>query len=199
MGRQRQPEIRARLLDGCTRHLLDHGLPVASLRTLADGLDTSPRMLIYHFGTKDALVREALIEARRRQRELFDTALRHRPGQDYADTLTAAWTTLTSEQAYRYVRLFAAVHALPPDEVPWQQFPIMAVHDWLPTLEEGLRADGHPQPHTLATLVLAVARGLLLDEHATADHERATAAWAAFTTMLRSRPSADLAQGPSGQ
>lgn len=192
MGRQRQPEIRSRLLDGCTRYLLDHGLPVASLRALADELNTSPRMLIYHFATKDSLVREALVEARRRQRELFDTALRHRPGQDYADTLTAAWSILTGEQAHRYIRLFAAVHALPPAEVPWNHFPTMAVHDWLPIIEEGLRADGYPQPHALATLILAVARGLLLDERATAEHERATAAYAAFITMLRSRSTDSL-------
>ena len=187
MGRQRQPEIRARLLDGCTRYVLDHGLPVTSLRAVADEVGTSPRMLIYHFSTKEALVRAALIEARRRQRELFDAALRHRSGQAYADTLAAAWTTLTSEQAARYVRLFAAVHTLPATAAPWPEFPVMAVHDWLPTLEDGLRADGHPQPAALATLVLAVARGLLLDEHGTADHARATSAFTAFVTLLKSQ------------
>jgi AcrR family transcriptional regulator len=187
VGRQRQPEIRARLLDGCTRYLLEHGLPVTSLRPLAEALNTSPRMLIYHFATKDRLVHDALIEARRRQRQLFDGALRHQPGRDYADTLSAAWSTIAGEQAYQYVRLFAAVHALPPDEAPWRTFPVMAVHDWLPILEDGLAQGGYAQPQALATLTLAVARGLLLDTRATAERERAKLAYEAFIVMLRSQ------------
>jgi AcrR family transcriptional regulator len=187
VGRQRQPEIRQRLLDGCTRYLLEHGLPVTSLRPLADALDTSPRMLIYHFTTKDRLVKEALIEARRRQRLLFDAALRHRPGQDYADTLAEAWSTLAGAEGRQYARLFSAIHNLPQTDTPWNQFPVMAVHDWLPTIEEGLHADGYPHPHALATLVLAVARGLLLDERATGEHERASEAYREFVRMLKRR------------
>jgi AcrR family transcriptional regulator len=185
MGRQRQPEIRARLLDACTRHLLDHGLPMPSLRVLADAAGTSPRMLIYHFTTRDRLVREALVEARRRQRELFDDALRHRPGRPYADTLAAAWAVLTAEEATKYVRLFFDVHALPATEAPWPDFPVMATRDWLPTIEEGLRADGHPDPGTLATLTLAVVRGLFLDERSTAERDRAAAAFRTFVAMLQ--------------
>lgn len=189
MGRHPQPEIRHSLLDGCVRFLLAHGLPVVSLRPLADALETSPRMLIYHFVTKDRLVREALVEARRRQLELFQEALRHRPGQDYTTTLALAWETLSGDEARGYVRLFGAVHTLPEGQAPWRDFPAMAVHDWLPTLEEGLRADRHPHPEALATVVLAVTRGLLMDERATGEGERASEAYDEFIRLLaRDRP-----------
>jgi AcrR family transcriptional regulator len=199
MGRRRQPEIRQRLLDGCTRYLLEHGLPVGSLRTLADAVGTSPRMLIYHFATKDQLVREALIEARHRQRRLFEDALRQRPGQRYVDTLATAWHTLTGPEARQYVELFSTVHALPPASTPWPDFPTMAVHDWLPFIEAGLHADGHPTPGALATLVLAVTRGLLLDRRATGEHKRADEAYQAFVEMLAVHaggPAPRLGTGP---
>ncbi|GII80651.1 hypothetical protein Sru01_56330 [Sphaerisporangium rufum] len=184
MGRHPQPEIRDRLLDGAVHHLVAHGLPVTSLRPLAESLGTSPRMLIYHFGTKDRLVKAALVEARRRQLELFRRALRHRPEEDYAVTLAAAWRTLAGPEAEGYVRLFGTVHGLPASDVPWPDFPAMAVHDWLPHLEAGLRAGGHPDPAASATLVLAVLRGLLLDRRATGEHERVDAAFAELTRLL---------------
>jgi hypothetical protein len=46
MGRQRQPQIKQRLLDACTDHALDHGLP-DRLAPLAAAAGTSSRMLIY--------------------------------------------------------------------------------------------------------------------------------------------------------
>jgi hypothetical protein len=47
------------------RHLLD--LFRSALGPLAAATDTSTRMLIYHFGTRDALLREILVQARQRQ------------------------------------------------------------------------------------------------------------------------------------
>jgi AcrR family transcriptional regulator len=41
-------------------HVLEHGLNTASLRPLAKAANTSDRMLIYHFGTKDGLINALL-------------------------------------------------------------------------------------------------------------------------------------------
>ena len=41
-------------------HVLSHGLNTASLRPLAKAAGTSDRMLVYHFGSKDALLAELL-------------------------------------------------------------------------------------------------------------------------------------------
>ena len=43
-------------------HVLEHGLNSASLRPLAKAAGTSDRMLIYHFGSKDALIEELLMD-----------------------------------------------------------------------------------------------------------------------------------------
>jgi len=44
------------LLDAATDHVLAHGLIGLTLRPLAAAIGTSDRMLVYHFGTRDALV-----------------------------------------------------------------------------------------------------------------------------------------------
>ena len=52
----RTPLSRETLLPRLAAHVLEHGLAGASLRPLARAAGTSDRMLIYHFGSKDALV-----------------------------------------------------------------------------------------------------------------------------------------------
>lgn len=48
------------LLPKLAAHVLEHGLGGASLRPLAKAAGTSDRMLIYHFGNKQTLIRELL-------------------------------------------------------------------------------------------------------------------------------------------
>ena len=51
---------RAELVEAIAAIVLEHGLDALALRGLAARLSTSGRMLLYHFGTKDALVRAVL-------------------------------------------------------------------------------------------------------------------------------------------
>ncbi len=57
---QKAPLSRETLLPLMAAHVLEHGLGRASLRPLAKAAGTSDRMLIYHFGNKEALIRELL-------------------------------------------------------------------------------------------------------------------------------------------
>ena len=60
---------RERLLAAAMDHVAEHGVGDLSLRSLAAALGTSHRMLIYHFGTRDALLVEVVraVEERTRQ------------------------------------------------------------------------------------------------------------------------------------
>lgn len=51
------------LLDQVTDHVLEHGLIGLTLRPLAAAIGTSDRMLIYHFGSRDALVSAVVARA----------------------------------------------------------------------------------------------------------------------------------------
>lgn len=179
MGRHPQPEIRQRLLDACTDYALEHGLP-DRLGPLADAAGTSSRMLIYHFETRDRLLREILGQARRRQLDVFTELLRVRPDEPYTTTLANAWAAMTGPRGRPYLRMFGRLHDSAGEPL-WPGFRRGATTDWLEPLERGMRTLGRPE---LATVVLAVIRGLLMDLDATDDAERTDRAFRDFLATL---------------
>ncbi|WFL76606.1 TetR/AcrR family transcriptional regulator [Altererythrobacter arenosus] len=56
----RSEDTRRKWLMPMAMHVMEHGMGAASLRPLAKAAGTSDRMLIYHFGNKDALIAELL-------------------------------------------------------------------------------------------------------------------------------------------
>jgi AcrR family transcriptional regulator len=179
MGRQQQPEIKQRLLDACTDHALAHGLP-ERLAPLAAATGVSGRMLVYHFGTKEALQRAVLRRARQRQVATFNELLRVRPGEPYLVTLNHAWLAITGAPGRPYLGMFGRLRQDPGQQL-WPDFAREATTDWLSPLEQGLRSLGRP---ALATLVLAVIRGLIMDLEATGDIARTHQAFADFLGSL---------------
>jgi AcrR family transcriptional regulator len=179
MGRRPQPQIRQQLLDACTDYALEHGLP-DRLAPLAAATGTSGRMLIYHFGSRDGLLREILREARTRQVEAFTDLLRLRPDEPYTLTLARAWAAISGPLGEPYLRMFDRVHDTAGEPL-WPDFRRIATTDWLTPLEDGMGSVGRPE---LATLVLAVIRGLLKDLDATGDIARTGRAFADFLTMI---------------
>lgn len=182
MGRRTQPELKQRLLELCTDHALEHGLP-DRLEPLASGTGTSARMLIYHFGTRDALIQAVLRRARERQLDAFGDLLRVRPDEPYTTTLAKAWTSMTGPDGQPFLRMFGQWRDNPARQL-WPDFRRAATTDWLGPLEDGLRSIGRPE---LATLVLAVIRGLLMDLDATADTARVDGAFHDFLGTLTNR------------
>ncbi len=186
MGRRPQPHIKSRLLDACADYALAHGLP-DRLEPLATATGTSARMLIYHFGTRDALLRAVLGRARQHQLDTFGDLLRVRPDEPYTATLARAWTSITGVEGRPYLRMFGQLRENAGQQL-WPDFRRAATTDWLGPLEDGLRSIGRPE---LATLVLAVIRGLLMDLDATADSARTDRAFHDFLTALEQLSSGD--------
>ena len=103
--------------------------------------------------------------ARQRQLDTFGDLLRARPGEPYATTLAHAWSSMTSSDGRPFLRMSSRLRESPAQQL-WPDFRRAATTDWLQPLEDGLSSIGRPE---LATLVLAVIRGLLMDLDATAD------------------------------
>jgi len=180
VGRQRQPEIRRRLLHACTDHALAHGLP-DRLAPLAAAVGVSSRMLVYHFGTKETLQREILRQARARQVETFTALLGVRPGEPYFRTLDRAWLSLSGAAGRPYLAMFGRLREDAAQQW-WPDFRREATTAWLDPLEQGLRSVGRPE---LATVVLAVIRGLIMDLEATGDTGRIDRAFADFVRAVQ--------------
>jgi AcrR family transcriptional regulator len=192
MARTVDTTHRDELLDAVARDLLRGGLVGASLERLAAAAGTSARMLVHHFGAKQALLDAAL----RRCREWeLDRARAELPaGPDFPRVLARAWTWFGSDEAGQYFRLFgqlAASSRLGTDHAGVSRVQLST--EWLTVVGDGFLACGCRPPiaRRLATVVVAQIRGLLLDLDATGDSERVQDAYEAFMELLV----ADLATG----
>lgn len=189
MPRTVDHQRRHAIVQRAAEYLLGHGLVDVSLRDLAAAVDVSPRMLVHHFGSREHLVSSALREARSRQRAAFEARLAPQIERPYVAVLTDAWRWFGTDEARPYLRLFGQLHALAgaPDS-PHAEFLRESVVDWLPIIDGGFLADG-VDPTTareLTTLTLAVIRGLLQDVNAVGDHERVSAAFDRYASLLQS-------------
>lgn len=180
MARPRDEARREELRAGACDYLLRVGVSAADLGEIASELGTSARMLVHHFGSKESLIAAAVAEARARQRQLFDDWFDRHDARGLSGLLEVLGELMRAPEARPYLRLFSEVYSLAiqrPDRFP-EFSTLAAVHDWLPRLEAELRTAGEPEEELtgLATLALAVQRGLLLDLLGTGEEERVQAA-----------------------
>lgn len=187
MGRPVDEQRRRELLEAAATHLVEHGIRDASLDAIARTAGTSARMLVHHFGSRDALVARALAVARRRQ---LDAAARHfAPGPDAVAVLEAAWPWFTARETRKYFRLFQQVAALEKLEAPATPSELRRrlSGDWIPLFVELFAADPRhrDEAESLAELLLAVFRGLAIELVAQQDEGPLARAFAQFTTALR--------------
>jgi len=185
MTRPRAPEARARLLDGIVDYILKRGLADLSLRPLAAALNTSPRMLLYFFGSKERLITEALAQSRTRQQQAFARMLSTLSGR--RQRLARAWEVWSSEESEKSLWLFFEVYALAMrDRKRFPGFLERLVKDWLPFFEHAVATAGvePDRVSSLATFILATIRGLQLDLLATNDRARIDGAFRAMLELL---------------
>ncbi len=183
MAEARSP--RDRLLARAVEHFGRTGLGDRSLRTIAEDLGTSHRMLIYHFGSRDGLVAAVSLAVEARQREVLAAAY-DAPDADPI-TVAAAYWDQTVEATRRYGPLFfeAAAHAA-QGRPHAAEFAHGMVADWLPAVTEQCRRVGipHQEAQDHARLALAATRGLLLDLLVTGEDEAVARASAVLHRML---------------
>jgi AcrR family transcriptional regulator len=100
------------LLDEVADYILSNGLADLSLRPLAAAVNTSPRMLLYFFGTKELLIAEALAHVRTREQLDFKRAVSKSKPADRIESLVRDWRLSASLRREKYSRLFFEVYGL---------------------------------------------------------------------------------------
>jgi AcrR family transcriptional regulator len=186
MSRTANDERPVELLDAIVDYLTMHGVADLSLRPLAKGIGSSPRVLLYYFGSKDDLVIAALAHLRQRERRTWDPL----PFETFAD-LGAIWRDMRAPAAEPWFRLFFETYGLAlRDPRRFQDFLHSAVEDWLGYLTGVLRARGYTRAgaRAVATVVLAGFRGFMLDYCASADRARLDRAVRLWLRALDSLP-----------
>ena len=98
---------RAKLLDKVANYILSSGLADLSLRPLATAVNTSPRMLLYFFGSKERMIAEALAHIRIREQIDFRRAVSRSSPADREGLLLREWKSWSSPRREKYLRLFS--------------------------------------------------------------------------------------------
>src|SRR6266545_4785126 len=187
-ARARSPR-KEELLERAYGYVLEHGIADLSLRPLAAAIGSSPRVLLFLFGTKDGLIREFLAR-------VSDHGGRH----DLAALVHATWEWLAAEPVRPLLTLWVEAYARSLTEPggPWSDFARQTVDDWLAVLAAAQPTGRRTGPALAAerTLALAVLRGGLLDLLATGDIDRVTAAVDQHLRLASLRDPSDAARRP---
>lgn len=163
MSRTADEARRAELLDRAVDYVTQHGLADLSLRPLAKAVGSSPRGLLYYFGSKEALIVEIVRRGRARQRAMMaDLKLAELPPREVAREL---WREFSRPEWEPLTRLSFEVYALSlADPARFPGFLDASVNEWLDALKGCTAIE--------ATVLIAGFRGFLLDLLATHDRAR---------------------------
>ena len=120
---------RRELLDAAYGWVLTHGLADMSLRPLAEAIGSSPRVLLYLFGSKDGLVRALLGRSRADQLRVLE-GLPDDAG--LAAVARGVWEWLAAEDHRPLLRLWLEAYSrsVVGEPGPWEGFALDTVTDW---------------------------------------------------------------------
>ncbi|UMG94118.1 TetR/AcrR family transcriptional regulator [Nocardioides sp. TF02-7] len=165
---------REALLAKVTTYFAEHGVGDTSLRSLAAGVGTSHRMLIYHFGSREGVLTAVIDAMARQQLEDMGTFLRAGEDADPREVAWATWEHLADDAAVFGPLLFElSAHAMVGHE--WAAQLRELISDGVRRLALFFEALGEPAERAalLARTSMAIARGALFDLALTGDRDAA--------------------------
>src|SRR4030095_6012454 len=187
MARPPNPGIRASLRDQAVDYVLSHGVGDLTLRPLARVLKTNARMLVYHFGSREGLMREILSRIREREDARIEGWFQSgKNPRTMPQFLRWFWKRSAVPRLRPAIRLLFELYALAlrnPRAYPGVLEDPLAYWQKL-TEKAGIPA----KPDAVeATLLLAATRGLLLDLCVTGDRARVERAMEALAQFVEWR------------
>jgi AcrR family transcriptional regulator len=176
----------AELLDSIVGYLVQHGVAELSLRPLAKAVGSSPRVLLYYFGSKEDLVATAVMRLRERQRAGF-ARLREARYSKPSDACHAIWKQMSSPESEALFRLSLETYSMAlRHRKRFGDFLHSSVEDWLEFLSEPLTRKGvsSAEARAYATVIISGFRGFMLDYCASHDRARVDRAVELWTGTL---------------
>ena len=163
MPRTSDEARRAELLDRAVDYVCRYGLADLSLRPLAKAVRSSPRVLLYYFGSKENLVVEIVRRGRARQQAMMAQL---KLGElSKREVARALWREWSKPEWAPLTRLSFEVYVLAlNDGSRFPGFLDASIKEWLAVLRGCTK--------TQATMLVAGFRGFMLDLLATNDRVR---------------------------
>ncbi len=185
MGRPPDTERREEVLDQVVGYIAEHGLSGMTMRRLASSLGVSTAVISYQFGSKAALVEAALLRSRTAQRAVYERLRGERHDATTAEGFVAMWEWWMADPKHlAYSRLSIEAMLGAEDLTGATRKSLLAY--WVGYFADWLSCDGHSHEASvdLATQLLAMQSGLLIDAISGGDRERITAAMHRFAKTL---------------
>lgn len=153
---------RETLLPMLASHVLQHGLGGASLRPLAKAAGTSDRMLIYHFGTKEALITDLLGYIAQAYAAALDMAIGPDRAGSRADVLGRLLAQGENPAMQPFMTLWWEIVAGAARDLPGYRTAAQAMTQQLLGWLEGQMPADDPDPAGGARFLLTVIEGTLM-------------------------------------
>src|SRR5579863_6712330 len=103
---------KSELLDGALKYLVKHGVAHASLRPMASELGTSPRILIFHFRSKEGLLQQVFKELQYRLQASLRSMTSADSDRVRVPPLKSFWQWAISQENLPYFRLLYEVQII---------------------------------------------------------------------------------------
>jgi len=181
MGRVDGTPERERLLGLVVDLVLREGVIDMSLSSVARSIGSNNRMLLYYFGSKEALLDEAGLRAFDQFPKLREVFSRLGSTGHLEGRLLDAWADLSAPENLPYLRLYFQRFGIAMrDTEQWLTFIERAGQQWLGWTREVFRSHGYSEADSLvgATQILALWRGLQFLLLTGAESEQLNAAYA---------------------
>ena len=184
------------LLQAVIGWFVANGVGDASLRRIADGVGSSHRMLIYHFGTREGLLTAVVERLEEGERDTLERMLAQTDGRDPRQLAWEFWSHVADVvDFYGPLYFELASHAMRGDDT---HAPLRSPNAemWVRALAEMWASDGRMGPaeaRAQARLNLSVSRGLLHDLLLTGDRAAVDEAMARFDWLSFGTPHPDPA------
>jgi AcrR family transcriptional regulator len=185
MTRSKDPAHKSDLLGRATVYVLEHGFSGLSLRPLAEGIGSSARMLIHHFGSKETLLGLIVEHIEAQYLALSDQMLEQEGSP--VRMLEKLWETLTlpaNEQFQRSTFELWGYALMNP--VGLERLTENLVTAWTTRFSVGFVRAGlkRKRADVLAALTVATVEGLLLQRLTVSQNSHSQAAFKQFVRWL---------------
>lgn len=155
-----------------------------SLRPLAAAVNTSPRMLLHYFDSKEALIAAVMQQAQARLQSIFQTLLTDSQSRPNQGLMRAFWNILSNRTNRPIVRLLFEIQILAiQNPKRYQRYLDRTSETWRGMIQRAREK----KSAAAATLFNAVIDGLLLELLSTGDLERTSNALRFFTDSCRAQ------------
>ena len=171
MSRTVNPKRPEELRSAIIQYLVTHGITDLSLRPLAKAIGSSPRVLLYYFGSKEKMVVEVLAQVRKQQRASYGQVQSTSLGEECG----IIWNHMSAPGSEPLFRLFFEVYGMALRRPRlYKAFLDSTIEDWLRLIADPLCREGHNrnEARAFATVILAGLRGFMLDLCTTGDRKR---------------------------